>query len=169
MLHTVARYPWGDSNARTRLRRPLLYPLSYRGSQHPYYHNLTRFARRIRPALGQIEEHPEGMIFARFASDAHVVDRSCSASEDAPLLTTSWTHPSQVRPRGRHGVLVPPPVKRVTLMRAPLPGATQSRRDIPRQRRQSSLPLLSHRVCPQCVARWTDPGHTPRCGPGPAG
>ena len=26
-------YPWGDSNARIRLRRPALYPLSYRGTR----------------------------------------------------------------------------------------------------------------------------------------
>ena len=30
-MQTYVWYPWGDSNARARLRRPLLYPLSYRG------------------------------------------------------------------------------------------------------------------------------------------
>ena len=29
--------PWGDSNTRTRLRRPVLYPLSYRGSGSIHY------------------------------------------------------------------------------------------------------------------------------------
>ena len=28
-------YPWRDSNSRTRLRRPVLYPLSYRGRNAP--------------------------------------------------------------------------------------------------------------------------------------
>lgn len=31
------QYPWGDSNSRTRLRRPLLYPLSYRGTFQVYH------------------------------------------------------------------------------------------------------------------------------------
>ena len=32
LLVTKEWYPWGDSNARTWLRRPALYPLSYRGA-----------------------------------------------------------------------------------------------------------------------------------------
>ena len=36
-------YPRGDSNARTRLRRPVLYPTELRGPASPFYH---RFAAR---------------------------------------------------------------------------------------------------------------------------
>ena len=37
---TRRKCPWGDSNPRARLRRPLLYPLSYRGtSSLKFYHN----------------------------------------------------------------------------------------------------------------------------------
>src|SRR4030042_1652752 len=32
-------YPWRDSNPRSRLRRPVLYPLSYRGTGVSYYYH----------------------------------------------------------------------------------------------------------------------------------
>ena len=35
MLLRSAKHPWRDSNSRFRLRRPTLYPLSYRGTR-PY-------------------------------------------------------------------------------------------------------------------------------------
>ena len=41
----LQKHPRGDSNARTRLRRPLLYPLSYRGLRLQVYHNSIHLAR----------------------------------------------------------------------------------------------------------------------------
>lgn len=38
--------PWADSNCRTRLRRPMLYPLSYRGNGHPLYHKTGHLPNR---------------------------------------------------------------------------------------------------------------------------
>ena len=43
-LWSYVQYPRGDSNARTWLRRPLLYPLSYGGSSTAVYHNLPDLA-----------------------------------------------------------------------------------------------------------------------------
>ena len=42
--------PWGDSNARTRLRRPVLYPLSYRG-RFASISRANRVALRVRLSL----------------------------------------------------------------------------------------------------------------------
>ena len=47
-----AQYPQLDSNQRTRLRRPALYPLSYGGSYPLVYHNLALRANRITPLCG---------------------------------------------------------------------------------------------------------------------
>ena len=40
--------PWGDSNSRTRLRRPVLYPLSYRGNEASISEGGGAPARRAR-------------------------------------------------------------------------------------------------------------------------
>ena len=45
-VHAVC--PWQDSNLRTRLRRPLLYPLSYRGSGEV---NVTSFGEWVAKGL----------------------------------------------------------------------------------------------------------------------
>ena len=44
---TSIKRPWRDSNPRTRLRRPMLYPLSYRGWDGSGY----RPGSRARPAM----------------------------------------------------------------------------------------------------------------------
>lgn len=50
--------PWQDSNLRTRLRRPLLYPLSYRGSM---CENTTSLTGVVAPGFWVGEEGARGL------------------------------------------------------------------------------------------------------------